>query len=576
MHMGTKRSTLLVAFLLSALLAGCGPGSSVSGSDGGTTPPLTPTPTSYTLQVIPSGSGSVSSNPAGIDCPANCSKSFPPGTLVELTATPATGYNFSGWSGVGISCPSTGTCTVSMMTARTVTATFSQTAAANYTLTVTLDGSGSGTPVELTATPAKGYTFSGWSISGVSCPAPVCTVPMSAARNAVASFAGSLCDGLITDKVNHPMTPTALLAKPAKLQTVTDPEFGTTIRRISDVVTDYGVPGVIKPAYSTIPAWNADESYLILYHTDTGSPGHHLYNGKTYAHIRQLNIDPPDLEQFYWHASDPDILFYVDASNRLIRYHVGSSTKEVVKAFSCGGTISGGDDPMYMSWDSNVIGLRCSSGFVFGYRISTDSVGTTFASTSGLAPDASASGTLMFFANSTSEPYVYDFDMGYARTLNIANPFDHASLGRLANGNDTHNAVDFDGAQPGSLVVNDMTDASTRVVVGEATGYPYPPSGHHLSSVAFQAPGWVAVSIVGTGDGQTVLDNELLLADTNPGGKVCRVAHHRSLGKEGPNGYWAEPHVVISPSGTRLLFGSDWGGGSSVDSYVVELPSYQP
>ena len=31
-----------------------------------------------------------------------------------------------------------------------------------------------------------------------------------------------------------------------------------------------------------------------------------------------------------------------------------------------------------------------------------------------------------------------------------------------------------------------------------------------------------------------------------------------------------------SPTGTRAVFASDWGGGSSVDTYVVELPSYRP
>ncbi len=75
-------------------------------------------------------------------------------------------------------------------------------------------------------------------------------------------------------------------------------------------------------------------------------------------------------------------------------------------------------------------------------------------------------------------------------------------------------------------------------------------------------------------DGQDVLDNELLLADTNTG-EVCRIAHHRSHGGNGPQGYWAEPHASISPSGTRVLFGSDWGGGETVDTYVIELPAYE-
>ncbi len=583
------------AIFLTACSSGGGGGdagrsseSSTGGSGGGTTPPTT---TNYSLTVTLAGSGTVARSPAGTSCGTNCT-SHASGTSVTLTATAATGYTFSGWSGSGISCLGTGNCTVSMTATRNVTATFSQSSASSYTLTVTTAGSGtvtrnpagtscgtnctshaSGTSVTLTATPATGYTFSGWSGSGISCPGTgSCQVGMTATRNVVATFVSiggtaGLCDGLVTDKLNHPM---AALTKPAVGQTVTDPAFGTTIRRISDV----GGTGIIKPAYSTIPAWNADESYLILYHTNTANSGHHLYNGKTYQHIRALDIDPPDLEQFYWHTTSPDLLFYVDGSNRLIRYHVSTSVKDVVKTFSCSGGISGGADPMFMSWDSDVIGLRCSSGYVFTYRISTNTEGTHLSNGVGTAPVASASGTRTFFANGLAE--VRDLNMVYTHKLPVDSE-EHASLGRLADGTDTHNAISFGGSYTGSLVTSDMTqNDSARVIVGEATGYPYPPGGTHVSAVAFKKPGWVALSIVGNTNGQTLLNQELVLADTNPGGKVCRVAHHRSYGKAGPRDYWAEPHVVVSPSGTRLLFGSDWGGGATVDSYVVELPSYQP
>jgi hypothetical protein len=558
------------------------------------------------------GTGSVSSNPAGISCGADCSESYTGGTPVTLTATAGTNYTFSGWSGSGISCNTTDPCTVSMTAARAVTATFSQNGAASYTLNVTLAGNGSvtsdppgidcgtdcsesydsGTAVTLTATAATDYTFSGWSGSGVSCGGTdPCVVNMTAARSVVATFvsqtaSGDLCDSLVTDKAEHPMT---ALAKPAKGQTVIDPQFGTTIRRITDVVADGGgSDGVIKPAYSTIPAWNADESYLILYHRTNNDSGHHLYNGKfPYQHLRQLDINPPDLEQFYWHATDPNVLFYVDrGTNTLMRYHVSTDPSEPVHNFanicpSATEDIDGGTDPMYMSWDSDVIGLSCTSGFAFSYKISTDTVGQTLSTPVSTAPVAAASGTLMFFANRNASNQVVaevrDFDMNLVRNLDIDNPLDHASLGRLANGHDTHNAVSFGGNYIGSLVTTDMTDGSARVIVGPATGYPYPPSSTHVSALAFKKPGWVAASIIGfQADGQAVLDNELVLADTNPGGRVCRVAHHRSCMNDCPRDYWAEPHVVISPSGTRLLFGSDWGGGESVDAYVVELPSYKP
>jgi len=45
------------------------------------------------------GSGTVTSNPAGIDCGNICSASFDPGSTITLTATPSSGSAFGGWSG---------------------------------------------------------------------------------------------------------------------------------------------------------------------------------------------------------------------------------------------------------------------------------------------------------------------------------------------------------------------------------------------------------------------------------------------------------------------------------------------
>ena len=126
----------------------------------------------------------------------------------------------------------------------------------------------------------------------------------------------------------------------------------------------------------------------------------------------------------------------------------------------------------------------------------------------------------------------------------------------------------------GSLVSFDMETGERRVIIGFATGFPYPPSGTHVSAVAHRAPGWAAVSSVGDPSGRDLLHNEIVLANVDTG-QVCRVAHHRSFAGEGRWGYWAEPHLVISPTGTRILFASDWGNGPTVDTFVVELPSYE-
>jgi hypothetical protein len=75
----------------------------------------------YPLAVSLTGSGSVSSNPAGISCPSTCSASFNSGTPVTLTATPAPGMSFIGWNGA---CSGTGGCSVTMSAAESVSAAF--------------------------------------------------------------------------------------------------------------------------------------------------------------------------------------------------------------------------------------------------------------------------------------------------------------------------------------------------------------------------------------------------------------------------------------------------------------------
>jgi hypothetical protein len=390
-----------------------------------------------------------------------------------------------------------------------------------------------------------------------------------------------LCAGMITDKDPHPMT---ALAKPAVGATVIDAEFGTTIRRIT-AVAGSGANAAIVPMYTTISAWNADESLLILYSV-AGGVGHQLYHGKTYQLIRSLDISPADLEQVYWDTSDPDILYYVDNQD-FIRYHVNAGTQDKLHSFAslCGSSsVSNGGDPMFTSWDSHRLGLVCGKQ-MFIYDISTDSVlGPKPVSGTATPPaQVAPSGTLAYLEDGSGQ--VLDANLNLVRSLGLQVPDNHASLGRLANGHDTWNGAVYDDGNDdvksnvGILVTWDMTNGTGGAVIGPKTGWPYPPDGH-ISAMAYKRPGWIFVSTVPDDSaglqGQTLLGLENLIADTNTG-TVCRVGRHRSWGKNNSVlGYWAEAHTVPSPSGTRAVFASDWGNGTSVDSYVLELPSYSP
>lgn len=78
----------------------------------------------YTLSVNKEGTGSghVSSSPAGISCGADCSEAYLSGAVVTLTATPDAGSTFEGWVGGG--CAGTESCTVSVTSDITVTSRF--------------------------------------------------------------------------------------------------------------------------------------------------------------------------------------------------------------------------------------------------------------------------------------------------------------------------------------------------------------------------------------------------------------------------------------------------------------------
>jgi hypothetical protein len=147
------------------------------------------------------GNGTVTSSVAGINCGSDCSESYNSGTVVVLSAIPAAGSVFSGWSGSGCSTGS-----VTMNGNRTCTVTFNAVVAQTFGLSVNKTGTGngtvtsspagincgsdcsesypSGTVVVLSAIPAAGSVFSGWSGNGCS----TGSMNMNASRSCMAVF----------------------------------------------------------------------------------------------------------------------------------------------------------------------------------------------------------------------------------------------------------------------------------------------------------------------------------------------------------------------------------------------------
>jgi hypothetical protein len=232
-----------------AVLVSCG--GSGGAPAGGTVPPP---PVTHALTVTMSGTGSVTSSPAGINCSATCTANFSAGTTVTLTEQFGTGNIFQGWGG---GCTGTSpTCVLTMNGAMSVSAAFVA-GGGSASLTVTGAGTGTGTvtsspagiscgatctssfpalaSVTLTAAPASGSRFVSWS-GACTGTALTCTLVPGTSTAVSATFslvAGSAC-AQGTSSIAWTVPPSSNDFNYANSNSITKGSFGNYIVAIDD------------------------------------------------------------------------------------------------------------------------------------------------------------------------------------------------------------------------------------------------------------------------------------------------------------------------------------------------------
>ncbi|HEX3240950.1 MAG TPA: hypothetical protein VHR18_12565 [Solirubrobacterales bacterium] len=159
----------------------------------------------FTLSVAKTGNGTVRSSLAGVEdagivCGVDCSQEYAEGEVVALTATPDSGWQLKEWTGA---CTGSGACSVTMSSAKAVSAVFE--VIPGQPLTITKPGTGTGvvecevasvkgacaatypngTEVKVFATPNAGSEFTGF---GGDCTGSFCVLTMSAPKSVTATF----------------------------------------------------------------------------------------------------------------------------------------------------------------------------------------------------------------------------------------------------------------------------------------------------------------------------------------------------------------------------------------------------
>ncbi|MGC1373805.1 MAG: hypothetical protein WA824_16850 [Candidatus Sulfotelmatobacter sp.] len=248
----------------------------ISGCGGGSIPSQPGGPSFELAVTAPAaGTGTITSNPPGIDCPPACSASFPQATQVSLSATPTGSYYFAGWSG---GCSGMGGCKPKKSDGKKISAIFKR----GEILTVKLSGAGTGTvlsnpvgincptqcsaifpphkEVTLSENPATSDIFSSW--SGACMGNALCSISLDSADSVTAIFS-TASTAQAGNVIAYVFTPDGATFTAPEFALMSNGELQSTNQPLQAVLmagTDFGL---VSDATTSQPAANL-QSYAVL------------------------------------------------------------------------------------------------------------------------------------------------------------------------------------------------------------------------------------------------------------------------------------------------------------------------
>ncbi len=349
-----------------------------------------------------------------------------------------------------------------------------------------------------------------------------------------------------------------------------DTNFGSRLQRMSGTAQ---VPGVsrLRHVYAKSQPFNADSSLYIVW----DNTGQAWLGDTATAQLRQAIPGRFTNIEFYWHPTDPNLLYQLDAvvgsdgPRALFLYRVDTDSRELIRDFSeyrSANTRGEGN----MDAAGNVLSLLGQkvdgSLELFRYELDTDTV------TARTAVTASDSGDWVSVAPSGQYTVMMGnhFSSVFDAELNLVHRFRDGSFGHadLCTRGDGRDMLLVDGA--------DLTGADTRPLMGAAL-----PNGRlelfgsiswnttpHVSCRNLDKPGWALISVMGEADARyPTHSNEVFWLKLDGSGDVRRIASHRSDGDR--YDYFSESHAVSNRDATRVFFASDWHGEIGASTFMV-------
>lgn len=395
------------------------------------------------------------------------------------------------------------------------------------------------------------------------------------------------------------------MEKPDKGVFYQDFNFHTSIVRVTDDATDkipYTGHFIVKPVYSRIDAENADGTFLILYMTESSM---YLYDAHTFKCLKflstnkggkiPLNVDGC-VNEAMWDDENPNLFYYVYRMG-LYKYNVVTDEITLIRDFAANfpadaKTISTdveGEPSMdrriwafivkrddaasprnialftYDLVENNIIeilnrdddrwplretgskaGMNCIAVSPYGDRVIVEWTGT-------LQTNKTHSYNIHF-----NDPVKLSFD-------------GHSDLAIDAQGRQVHLVKDdsHDVIAMYDLLTGQRTDIIELPMTGSWDTEP----AQHLSANNYDRPGWFVLSTHGEDESWAnwqVYMIEMKPIAENP--RIWRIADTHGKRVSDYDRYWQETMATINRKGTKIFWGSNWGG-SAVDTYQATLPS---
>jgi hypothetical protein len=374
------------------------------------------------------------------------------------------------------------------------------------------------------------------------------------------------------------LVPVPTVARPAYLVPMTDPTFGTKITRISDQTAFKDTYKAIRHTYAKNQPWNADGSLLMLGYEWNA----HILDGNTYAYLRDINLGNM---MPLWSNTQPTVIYArstdgtsnANPTNQFLKVDVNTGQKTILHTFTEYDMISIGEEEGNISDDDHYVALMAKKGtatYALVYDIVNDLVVSQL-DLGGKWPDwvsVSRSGSYVLFNWATDglghQQGIEIYSQNFTSYKN-GSYRSHADIGYDSNGNEV--LVSFSsGLVSGSSVVATRLDTGAHTMMLDKTngGFGY----GHISCRNLRRPGWCYLS---NGESNTNIEgfDEAFALKLDGSMTVERFAHEHHVPL---TQYYEQPQAVPNQDGSKVLFSSNWDGGSVVYDYIAEMQAVTP